>query len=198
MKYYFNLKKERIYNGLTQEELARRVGVSRVQIQRYENWTSEPRLSILMKILDVLGVNELNHIVAKDESDTFLFSFPLSMERFELETSEFINNKIAQYEYDGYDLKLKFWLYVKTNKGSFYDDLLFFDDHKESLLALKNVVSDYNLNKKFRKKMNDVGSVISFGVDSILEVTNPAVPFNSEGHWWWSPMNNVIDILIED
>ena len=46
----------RIRNGLQQQELAERAGISRHAVMRYENGLTKPTLEILYVIADVLGI----------------------------------------------------------------------------------------------------------------------------------------------
>jgi transcriptional regulator with XRE-family HTH domain len=46
-------------NKLTQEELAKKVGVSRVQISRYENYFQYPRISVVEKMVEVMDCDTL-------------------------------------------------------------------------------------------------------------------------------------------
>lgn len=46
-------------NNLTQEELAKKVGVSRVQISRYENYYQYPRISVVEKMVEVMDCDTL-------------------------------------------------------------------------------------------------------------------------------------------
>jgi transcriptional regulator with XRE-family HTH domain len=52
----FNLATERRRNKLTQEELAEKVGVSRIMIARYETKLNKPSIDTLKKMAEVLGV----------------------------------------------------------------------------------------------------------------------------------------------
>lgn len=56
MKFNERLKELREKNNLTQEQLAKRSGVSSRMIQRYEYGTSRPRLDAADKIAKALGV----------------------------------------------------------------------------------------------------------------------------------------------
>lgn len=47
---------ERKRMEMTQEELARRVGVSRISITKYECWAAEPSFNIAAKIAEILGL----------------------------------------------------------------------------------------------------------------------------------------------
>lgn len=49
------IKEARKSMGLTQEELAKLVGVTKGAIANYENGTSHPKESILYKLIDVFG-----------------------------------------------------------------------------------------------------------------------------------------------
>jgi len=50
------IKNLRISAGLTQEELAQRIGVKKQNISRYENGRVEPNIRTAKKIADALGV----------------------------------------------------------------------------------------------------------------------------------------------
>lgn len=49
------IKDRRSKMGLTQEEVAKRLGISQVAYGRYELGTREPNLELIFKIADVLG-----------------------------------------------------------------------------------------------------------------------------------------------
>lgn len=49
-----NLRKRRTELKMTQEELARRVGVSQVAIHQYESGTATPKMAIAVKLAKVL------------------------------------------------------------------------------------------------------------------------------------------------
>ena len=51
----YQVARLRMLRGLTQEELARRVGTSQPSIARLEAGTSQPRLSFLRRVVDALG-----------------------------------------------------------------------------------------------------------------------------------------------
>ncbi len=55
----------RIRAGLTQQELAERVGVSQAAINRYETGERSPRPATLGRLADVLGVQEWDLIYAE-------------------------------------------------------------------------------------------------------------------------------------
>ena len=52
-----NIKKARLSKSLTQEELAKRIGVSKNAISNYENGVSTPKLELLFAIMTVLEVD---------------------------------------------------------------------------------------------------------------------------------------------
>lgn len=52
-----NLKAERARKGLSQSELADKVGLTRSAIYRYENGVSDPPLKILVLLAEVLEVS---------------------------------------------------------------------------------------------------------------------------------------------
>lgn len=56
--------------GLTQRELAEKSGVSWSQISRYESDQASPRLKVIMKLADALGLNvdDLQHALSKKSS----------------------------------------------------------------------------------------------------------------------------------
>ena len=51
-----NLKKLRISKGLTQNEIARSVGITVVTYQNYEYGTREPKVSFAIKLAKVLNI----------------------------------------------------------------------------------------------------------------------------------------------
>lgn len=51
-----NIKAAREAAGLTQEELGAKIGVTGVTIMRYEKGQREPKIDVVTKIADVLGV----------------------------------------------------------------------------------------------------------------------------------------------
>ena len=51
------LKEQRKLNGLTQREMAERLGVSQPSYIRYENGTAEPSQASLVKIADIFDVS---------------------------------------------------------------------------------------------------------------------------------------------
>lgn len=51
------LKEARIQRGLTQEELARAVGVTKGAIGNYETGVSSPKESVLIKLMQVLEID---------------------------------------------------------------------------------------------------------------------------------------------
>ncbi|WP_251950926.1 helix-turn-helix domain-containing protein [Latilactobacillus sakei] len=50
----YELRKERIRRKFTQEELARKAGLSQSKLSKIENFTNIPRIDTLMKIADAL------------------------------------------------------------------------------------------------------------------------------------------------
>ena len=52
-----NIKKARLSKNFTQEELAKRIGVSKNAVSNYENGVSTPKLEILFAIMTVLEVD---------------------------------------------------------------------------------------------------------------------------------------------
>lgn len=56
MTFQETLKELRAKKKITQKELAKLVGVSPVQLNRYENGTIRPRLPIIAKLAEVLEV----------------------------------------------------------------------------------------------------------------------------------------------
>jgi len=61
-----DLKQKRIELGLTQNELAKRAGVSQPLIARIEAGDVDPRLSTLRKIINAFGEAGKEHILVKD------------------------------------------------------------------------------------------------------------------------------------
>ena len=57
MPFEKRLKEARIRKGLTQEDLARAVGVTKGAIGNYESGVSSPKETILIKLMEVLEVD---------------------------------------------------------------------------------------------------------------------------------------------
>lgn len=57
MAFIDRLKEARLKNGLTQEKLAKEIGVAKSTYTGYEKGNSEPNMLVLSKIMDVLGVD---------------------------------------------------------------------------------------------------------------------------------------------
>lgn len=64
-----NLKEIRLERGITQEELASRIGVSQSQIARYENDDSEPTLDTLRKLSKELDCT-LDELIGNPERES--------------------------------------------------------------------------------------------------------------------------------
>jgi transcriptional regulator with XRE-family HTH domain len=62
-----NLAALRKHHGLTQQALARGVGVHVVQLRRYESGTSQPSLDVIRKLATALSVSADLLLFGKDE-----------------------------------------------------------------------------------------------------------------------------------
>lgn len=62
-----NLARLRAERRLTQEELARRVGVSQPAIAQYESGTLTPKLYVTMRLASTLGTSIENLVNGKEE-----------------------------------------------------------------------------------------------------------------------------------
>lgn len=65
-KFASNLEKIRTERKMTQEELAKRVGVSQPAIAQYENGSTVPRMNIAIKIAEVLQISIESLITGKE------------------------------------------------------------------------------------------------------------------------------------
>ena len=52
-----DLKVIRIKKGISQEKLAKQIGVTRASITNWEKGTTYPSIDIILQVCDVLGVN---------------------------------------------------------------------------------------------------------------------------------------------
>ena len=68
-----NIRKARIKRGLSQEELARAIGITKSTISKYELGHREPPLDTIQKIADVLFVSFLD-LIDEDDSSVSLQS----------------------------------------------------------------------------------------------------------------------------
>lgn len=64
-KYAQNLKNERIAHNLSQEKLAKIIGITQAQISYYENGTNEPSISICEKLADFYGIT-IDELIGRD------------------------------------------------------------------------------------------------------------------------------------
>ena len=102
------VKKERIKRGLSQEELGKILGVTKVSICGYEKGTRTPTLDIFIRLLDVLELtpNQLlgRNVMAVAEGETS-YEFPITdQERAMIQMSR-INEKFrlkVQKEFNTY------------------------------------------------------------------------------------------------
>lgn len=64
-----NLLRLRVAKQLTQEELAKRVGITQAAVGQYENGTASPKIAIAVKLAKNLGVTveELYNGIEKEE-----------------------------------------------------------------------------------------------------------------------------------
>jgi DNA-binding XRE family transcriptional regulator len=62
----YQVARLRMHQGLTQRELARRVGTWQPSIARLESGKREPRLSFLRKVLDALGADLDIRVIPRD------------------------------------------------------------------------------------------------------------------------------------
>ena len=71
MTYGERIRREREAKGLTQEELAEAVGVSRQAVSKWENGTSDPSTSNLCALAKLYGipVEELLHETQEEKSE---------------------------------------------------------------------------------------------------------------------------------
>lgn len=67
MKFPERLATLRKEKGLTQQELAERVGIHVIQIRRYEGATSQPTLEVIRKLAIALSVSSDTLVFDKDE-----------------------------------------------------------------------------------------------------------------------------------
>lgn len=67
MSFPRKLRQLRLNHGLTQEQLGKKIGVSKVSISGYENGNRTPDLATLKKIADVFGVS-LDELIAEERA----------------------------------------------------------------------------------------------------------------------------------
>ena len=69
MKNYGELlKNERLNRKLSQESLAKAIGVTQAQISYYESNTNEPSISVCEKIADFYGIS-VDELIGRDYLD---------------------------------------------------------------------------------------------------------------------------------
>lgn len=68
-KYGEYLKAERILRNLSQEKLAKEIGITQAQISYYEKNINEPSISICERIADFYGIT-VDELIGRDEIKT--------------------------------------------------------------------------------------------------------------------------------
>lgn len=169
-----NIKKFRKEKGLTQKELADRVGISGAFMSLIEKGTNNPSEENLQKIADVLDVS-VNDLITKDPSSPLEELISLLIE---LTEKEIISWEI-DYVGDGSD---NFYLTTKINKINYflefrpYEDKnspnneIYFDDYhykpeneKEYQLFKKlyeSIMVFHNVNDGIYKSINDLKNLL--------------------------------------
>lgn len=69
-KFNENLKKARIQKGITQKELAEKIGVAKSTYSLYESGNREPNVQNIKKIADILDVSADELLGTSDSVDT--------------------------------------------------------------------------------------------------------------------------------
>lgn len=69
-KFNENLKKARIQKGITQKELAEKIGVAKSTYSLYESGNREPNVQNIKKIADILDVSADELLGINDSVDT--------------------------------------------------------------------------------------------------------------------------------
>ena len=64
-KYGENLKNERVLRGISQEKLAKKIGVTQQAISLYENNQTEPTISVCVKMADFYGIS-IDELIGRD------------------------------------------------------------------------------------------------------------------------------------
>ena len=92
------IKEIRMNQGISQRELARRLGTTPQNISQYENGKRKPKLATLNKIAAALGVSAVDLLTAKEKREYF-YTIPESdlFEGTELFTDEMFKDLLAQY-----------------------------------------------------------------------------------------------------
>lgn len=80
MAFYERLKEARINAGLTQEQLAERIGVAKSTLSGYENGNREPSVAVMAKVMQTLQV-DANYLY-QDEMGNLTHSEMLHIEKF--------------------------------------------------------------------------------------------------------------------
>lgn len=142
IKIGYNIKKQRKWNKMTQQELGNRIGKTESTIRKYENGTIEVPLSVLDDIAEVFEINPLslleydyyeNHIENKDDSIELFFNM-LGIDLQKIDATS------GNYDYDGYS-KI-------TYKGKSY------------IVATMEI---------YRRLFEDIKDYASFRIEKVLE-----------------------------
>ncbi len=99
MTFGERLREARLHNGLTQEQLAQRIGVAKSTLTGYEKGNREPDVFKIKRILEVLGVDSdylLGVTRAKDHDKTTAELLAKYMQ-LNQEFQKIIDNLIEQF-----------------------------------------------------------------------------------------------------
>ena len=92
------LKEIRVKQGISQRELARRLGTTPQNISQYESGKRKPKLPTLNKIAAALGVSATDLLDTEERRDYFLTIPQVDLfEGIELYKDEIVSDYLAQY-----------------------------------------------------------------------------------------------------
>lgn len=143
------LMKLRNNKGITQNQLAKEIGVSHTTIARIENFTMQPTLKMILQILDVYGMT-LNIFPQNQRNDTFL------------ENTDETNNAIVEGSpSERHDLARvigEFYNHSSLNFGSTDNYITFMNDY---LLLYVDILKKYRVNTHITNKVMRFNRYIS-------------------------------------
>jgi transcriptional regulator with XRE-family HTH domain len=92
-----NLRYYRLLSNMSQQELADKVGLSKMAISHYENSKRVPKMNTLKELAHALGISVLSFISCSDESLTFEHGTFAGENRLNATEQELIQTQIERY-----------------------------------------------------------------------------------------------------
>ncbi len=179
-----NIREARLRLNLTQEELARRIGVTKNAISNYENNVSTPKFELLDSLMSVLEI-DANTLFSTASSQQFMCRFSIALKNARISAGIPIEDACNHLRHMGHNLSPK--------TLSDYESGTSFPDVEIFLLLCEyyNIADIQNTFRSVKKRSFNFGAQISLlrsyldltksGLASILNVSTHVVEMYESG-----------------